>query len=108
METLRKAGYVYRMVEKLNRSVSDLASMLNTSEDDVQTDIDSYSTMQSNGVKDITKYSYFKEYFKDSRLREKERKDSTFRAKFVQWVIEDQILVLKLFVSYMIYLMTKK
>lgn len=86
-----KAGYVYRMVEKLNRNVDELAGMLNTSEADVQSDIDSYSTMQSNGVKDIAKYSYFKEFYKDSRLKEKERKDSTFLAKFVQWVVDDRI-----------------
>jgi len=86
-----KAGYEHRMVEKLNRTVNQLSELLNTSEQDVQTDIDSYNTMKSNEIRDIDKFSYFKEYYKNPELQKKQKTDNTFLNTFVEWVQDDRI-----------------
>ncbi len=86
-----KAGYVHRMVEKLDRRVDELAAMLNTDKTDIRSDINSYETMQRYDIREIDRFSYFKEFYKNSGLQKRMKEDLAFLSTFVEWVVDERI-----------------
>jgi len=86
-----KAGYVYKMIKKLNKTPEELAEMLSTSVSDIRSDIASYEIMMNNKVESLDKFSYFKEFYKDPNLQKRVTKDAGFSKVFVNMVVNDKI-----------------
>lgn len=81
-----RAGYVYRMVKKLEKTVKQIADDLNESDNEIQSDVDSYKTMLDHKITDLDKFSYFKEYFKNGDLKKLRNNDPTLDNKLIGWV----------------------
>lgn len=89
--TFEKASYVYRMKKQFGMKEEDIAKDLGMSKTEVKHMIDSYTTMEREGVKDLQKFSYFMEFFKNRALTKICEKNPKLPKEFSKWVIEDQI-----------------
>lgn len=90
-EPYEKAAYVHKMIGSLNKTVKDVHDMFPSwSENDIQSDLDSYKVMGKENI-EKRRFSYFKEYFKNSELQKIRKKDQNLDKKFVDWVRNDEI-----------------
>lgn len=89
--TFEKAGYVYRMKSQFGMSVDQISKDIGESENEIEQMIDSYLTMKNGDIKDIEKFSYFKEFYKNRELKKMRDLNPLLVKEFINWVKEDRI-----------------
>jgi len=86
-----QASYLYRMVEEFNKSTKELSSMIGVGENVIKVAIESYKTMNDAGIRDLNKFSFFVEYFKNRELKKLREENPYLTNEFIKWVKEGRI-----------------
>lgn len=89
--TFEKASYVYRMKNQFGMGEDNIAKDIGISKAEVDQMIDSYVAMEKEEVKDLEKFSYFMELFKNRQLKKVREDNPEFVKQFATLVKEDVI-----------------
>lgn len=92
-----QAGYVYRMSKQLDKTPSEISSLIGIGETEVKRQIKIYEIMQNRLLDEdsspeaLEKYSYFDEYFKSREMQKLHAENPELIDNFCTWVKEERI-----------------
>jgi hypothetical protein len=97
-DAYERAKYLYKLSENELYPISELTKVTKLSQSEIKSDLEAYKLMDSqfkkiykNQPNLIYKFSYFKEYFKNSKLKSKMKELKYSDLDFCKWVAKDKI-----------------
>jgi hypothetical protein len=89
--TYEQASYLHKMIDVFDRTPKEIGEMIGIKEGAVNNMIDSYRALNYGGIKDLEKFSFFMEYYKNRDLRHLRKENPRLTSDFTEWVKEDRI-----------------
>ena len=89
--TFEKAGYIWKMKNEFQMSIKEISKDIGISEAEIEQSLNSYTTMKKENVKDIEKFSYFAEFYKNRGIKKIRDQNPSIVKEFSTWVKDDRI-----------------
>lgn len=89
--TYEQASYLAKMINEFGKTTKEVSEMIGINETEIKRMIESYDAMNVGGVRDLDKFSYFLEYFKNRKLEKLRDENPYLTNEFVQMVKENRI-----------------
>jgi len=89
--TYEQASYLAKMINDFGKTPKEISEMIGINEIEIKRMIESYDAMNCGGVKDLDKFSYFLEYFKNRKIEKLRDENSHLINDFIKLVKEERI-----------------
>jgi len=89
--TYEQASYLAKMVNNFGKSPKEISEMIGISEVEIKRMIESYDAMNFGAIKDLDKFSYFLEYFKNRKLEKLRNENPYLTNDFIKLIKEERI-----------------
>jgi len=89
--TYEQASYLAKMINEFGKSPKEISEMIGINEVEIKRMIESYDAMNCGGVKDLEKFSYFLEYFKNRKLEKLREENPYLTNDFIRLIKEERI-----------------